>query len=144
MKLRNKPLMLLPIGLLFLINTSCKNKRHEVGKYVYVDEFVTVHIDRECAAQSPHNAKAEAMQIGEGIIFVDTCNLTHRFQNEIADVSYTFCPNCIDDDIYRRLVAIMDRNCVLSPDSALMKSDDLDLSAISTTDSTNWAKGLKL
>lgn len=134
---------LLPICLLILINTSCKDKQHEVGKFVYVDKYVTIHIDRECAAQSEHNAKTDAVKIGEGIIFVDTCNLAYRFHNEIGSRSYMFCPKCINDDAYQRLVAIMDRNCALSTDSAVViESDDLDLSTTTTTG--GWASGLKL
>lgn len=54
-----------------------------------------------------------------------------------------FCPNCIDDDTYQRLVAIMDRNCALPSDSAVViESDDLDVSTTPTTG--GWASGLKL
>lgn len=131
------------IAVLLLVLCACdnSNKHYKVGKYVYVDKHVTIHVDRKCAAQSAHNPIADAVKIGEGIIFVDTCRLTYRFHNEIGSRSYMFCPNCIDDNTFQHLVAIMDRSG-LSADTAVTECNDLDLSTTPTTG--GWASGLKL
>ncbi len=46
----------------------------------------------------------------QGVSFMDTCELT-RYTGYYAN-KYDFCPRCIDDDAYRHLSAIMERNVV--------------------------------
>lgn len=99
-----------------LLIVSCSNsKPHEVGQYVYVDCFNTIHIDRQCASKLADNPKTkeERMANMQGVSFVDTCELI-RYDGYVAN-EYDFCPRCVDDDAYRRLSAIMERNEVKPP-----------------------------
>ena len=97
------------ITLLFLLLTSCieKDKKYEIGKYVYVDCFNTIHTDRECASVLAENPKTKDERIAnmQGIQFVDTCKLVHN-----PSWTYKFCSKCVDDDAYNRISAMMDRN----------------------------------
>ncbi len=96
-----------------LLMMSCSNsKQHEIGQYVYVDCFGTIHIDRQCASNLADNPKTkeERMANMQGVSFKDTCELT-RYTGYSAN-EYDFCPRCIDDDAYRHLSAIMERNVV--------------------------------
>lgn len=96
-----------------LLMMSCSNsKQHEIGQYVYVDCFGTIHIDRQCASNLADNPKTkeERMANMQGVSFMDTCELT-RYTGYYAN-KYDFCPRCIDDDAYRHLSAIMERNVV--------------------------------
>lgn len=90
--------------------TSCSNsRRHDVGEFVYTDCFGSIHVDRKCASKLADNPKTkeERMANMQGVSFIDTCKLTSYF-NEYN--KFDFCPRCIDDDAYRHLSAIMERN----------------------------------
>ena len=96
----------LALALLF----SCSGtKQKEVGKYVYVGCYSTVHVDRECASKLSDNQKTkeERMVNMMGVNFVDTCELS---QYSTDGFKFKFCPKCIDDYTYKHLQAIMDRN----------------------------------
>lgn len=92
---------------------SCSKHHSEVGQYVYVNCFHTIHIDRECASQLSENPKTkeERMANMHGITFVDTCNLT--ITN--GTWSYKFCPKCVDDDAYELLLRISEQNQQIAP-----------------------------
>ena len=94
---------------LVFISSCSGTKQEEVGKYVYVDCYSTVHIDRECASKLSENPKTKEERMANmlGVNFVDTCELTRRYNPYNA---YVFCPKCIDDGAYKHLQAIMDRN----------------------------------
>lgn len=88
---------------------SCSgSKQKEVGKYVYVDCYNTIHIDRECASKLSENPKTEEERMANmmGVNFVDTCEL-NQYSNGYR---FKFCPKCIDDDVYKHLQTIMERN----------------------------------
>ncbi len=99
-------------GILLLL-CSCGNRseteRHEIGKYVYVDRYNTIHINRECVAIVGDKMKTKDERIASrrGVQFVDTCDLTSC--GYYGD-KHGFCPRCIDDGAYRRLSGIIDRN----------------------------------
>lgn len=89
--------------------SSCSGtKQEEVGKYVYVDCYSTVHIDRECASKLSENPKTKEERMANmiGVNFVDTCELK-QYSN---GYQFKFCPKCIDDDVYKHLQTIMERN----------------------------------
>lgn len=91
-------------------NSSDKSaKRYKIRKYVYVDRYNTIHIDRECVAIVGDNMKTKDERIASrrGVQFVDTCDLTSC--GDYGD-KHGFCPRCIDDKAYRRLSSIIDRN----------------------------------
>lgn len=101
-----KWLSLITLSLLF----SCSGtKQKEVGKYVYVDCYSTVHIDRECASKLSENPKTKEERMANmmGVNFVDTCRLSQYSTN---GYQLKFCPKCIDDEAYKHLQATMDRN----------------------------------
>ncbi len=96
-----------------LLMTSCSNsKQHEVGQYVYVDCFQTIHTDRGCASKLSDNPKSkeERMANMQGVSFVDTCNLVNN-----PSWSYKFCPKCVDDEAYHKVSSIMERNEIKPP-----------------------------
>lgn len=98
-------------AILVLYLTSCANNQHsEVGKFVYVDCFNTIHTDRDCAANLVDNPKTkdERMANMQGVAFVDTCNLTEYNH-------YKFCPKCVDDKAFRQISEIMERNTIKPP-----------------------------
>lgn len=99
---------------MFLLLTSCieKDKQYEIGKYVYVDCFNTIHTDRECASVLAENPKTKDERIAnmQGIQFEDTCKLIQNWH-----MSYKFCPKCVDDNAYKRISAMMDRNKIKPP-----------------------------
>lgn len=91
---------------------SCSNmKRDDVGQFVYVDYLHVIHIDRECASTLSKNQKTkdERMINMYGIQFIDTCILEHGY-GKIHYHEYTFCTKCVDDEVYKHLNAMMDRN----------------------------------
>lgn len=101
---------------ILLLLCSCGDKSSEdkseqcvIGKYVYVDWYNTIHVDRECAARSGDNLKTmtERMASRHGVQFVDTCDLTSRGK---SGEKHGFCPRCIDDKAYRHLSDIIDGN----------------------------------
>lgn len=108
-------------AILVLYLTSCANNQHsEVGKFVYVDCFNTIHTDRDCAAKLADNpkTKAERMANMQGVLFVDTCNLdmnSWRNSGVMRNAPYQFCPKCVDDEAYTRINTIMKRNSVKPP-----------------------------
>jgi len=89
---------------LVLLAACSKTKQSEVGQFVYVDCFNTIHIDREYASRLADNPKTkeERMANMQGVTFVDTCDLTGYARK--------FCPRCIDDGAYEQLSEIMERN----------------------------------
>lgn len=96
------------LALVFTI--SCTGtKQEEVGKYVYVDCYSTVHIDRECASKLSENPKTKEERMANmiGVNFVDTCELSQYSTN---GYQFKFCPKCIDDEAYKHLQTIMERN----------------------------------
>lgn len=101
------------IAILAICLASCaNNKRGEVGQYVYVDCFNTIHIDRDCAANIAENPKTkeERMANMQGVEFIDTCNLVKEWSTPLMTGSYNFCPKCVDDEAYKHLSTIMERN----------------------------------
>lgn len=115
----NEKKWVIAIFMLFLI--SCANNQHsEVGHYVYVDCFNTIHTDRDCAANLVDNPKTkdERMANMQGVQFVDTCDLSFdswRASGIMRNAPYQFCPKCVDDGAYRHLNAIMERNTPKPP-----------------------------
>lgn len=98
------------VVILVLLATACTNNRqHKVGQYVYADYFGSIHVDRQCASELISNPKTkeERMVNMQGVSFIDTCELTANL-NEWN--KYDFCPRCVDDNIYRHLSAIIERN----------------------------------
>lgn len=108
--------------LLFILFASCaNNKRGEVGQYVYVDCFNTIHIDRDCAANIADNPKTKEERIAnmQGVEFIDTCNLT-AYKSEppypvTTGASYKYCPKCVNDEAFKHIAKIMERNTVKPP-----------------------------
>lgn len=97
-----------------LLMMSCSNsKQHEIGQYVYVDCFGTIHIDRQCASNLADNPKTkeERMANMQGIQFIDTCDLNMgvRYSN-FAFSEHKFCPKCVDDEAFQHLSLIIERN----------------------------------
>lgn len=99
--------------LLLLCSCDSSSERpeehHRIGKYVYVDRYNTIHIDRECVAivGDKMKTKEERIVSRRGVQFVDTCDITSRgYHGE----KHGFSPRCIDDKAYRRLSDIIDRN----------------------------------
>lgn len=107
--------------LLTVFLTSCSNSQHnEVGKFVYVDCFNTIHTDKDCAANLVDNPKTkdERMANMQGIEFIDTCFLSSDSWSSVGVMRpcpYRFCPKCVDDEAYKRLLTIMERNKVKPP-----------------------------
>lgn len=108
--------------LLALLLVSCSKHHCEVGRYVYVDSYKTIHIDRECVSKLTEDAKTkdERMASMEGISFVDTCMLTLKSQEGSIVTEYGFCPKCIDDDSFQHLNTMMHRN-----DETISKIDEI-------------------
>lgn len=102
---------IIAISSVFLL-ASCAEQKYEIGKYVYVDCFNTIHTDRECVSTLADNPKTkeERMANMQGVQFIDTCDI-------VRDISWQqkFCPKCVDDEAYKRINAIMDRNTVKPP-----------------------------
>ena len=99
------------VAILVLYLASCTNsKRSEIGQFVYVDCFNTIHVDRECASTLAENPKTkeERMANMQGVKFVDTW----RKIGVMRPCSYQFCPKCVDDETYKRISAIIERNVV--------------------------------
>lgn len=102
--------------LILVLLSSCSNtKQKDVGQFVYVDCFNTIHVDRECASTLAENPKTkeEHMANMQGIQFVDTSNLcfdSWRNVGVMRPCQYQFCPKCVDDEAYKHINAIMDRN----------------------------------
>lgn len=97
-----------------LLMMSCSNsKRSEIGKFVYVDCFNTVHTNRNCAANLVDDPKTkdERMADMQGIQFIDTCDLNMgvRYPN-FSFSEHKFCPKCVDDEAFQHLSLIIERN----------------------------------
>lgn len=100
---------------IFAILASCTDtKPREIGKYVYVDCYSTIHIDRDCAAKLSEDPKTKEERMANmvGVSFVDTCDIKTANSNCF---NYRICPKCIDDNTYSHLQAIMQRNEVKPP-----------------------------
>lgn len=101
-------------AILVLYLTSCANNQHnEVGKFVYVDCFNTIHTDRDCAANLVDNPKTKDERIADmqGIQFIDTCDLQKGIWYSTYSFSeYKFCPKCVDDEAFQHLSLITKRN----------------------------------
>lgn len=97
-----------------LLMMSCSNsKQHEIGQYVYVDCFGTIHIDRQCASNLADNPKTkeERMANMQGIQFIDTCDLNMGVRYSTFSFSeHKFCPKCVDDEAFQHLSLIIERN----------------------------------
>lgn len=107
-------------AILILYLTACADTHSDVGKYVYVDCFNTIHTDRDCAANLTDDPKTkeERMANMQGVLFVDTCTLdmnSWRSSGVMRNAPYQFCPKCVDDEAYTRINAIMNRNSVKPP-----------------------------
>ena len=92
-------------AILALYLTSCANNQHgEVGQYVYVDCFNTIHIDRDCAANlaDKPKTKEERMANMQGVEFIDTCNLVKEWSTPLMTGSYNFCPTIKHTSISRQ------------------------------------------
>lgn len=102
-------------GILFcmiiLLFCSC-SKKQEVGKYVYIDWMKTIHIDRECLSKmdEKHMTNEQRMIKMKGVEFVDTCSLLSRNYNSSLEHEYRFCTICVDDETYKHISRIMERN----------------------------------
>ena len=92
---------------------SCSGGTHEsgecceVGQYVYKDGYECVHIRLDCPVITEGSAlEDERNCYRQGVKFVDTCDLEgigmHRF-----------CPRCIDDEAYKKLSQIIERNSTM-------------------------------
>lgn len=97
---------IIAISSVFLL-ASCAEQKYEIGKYVYVDCFNTIHTNRECASVLTNNPKTkdERMANMQGVQFIDTCNLVNK-----TSWPYKFCPKCVDDDAFQNISSIMERN----------------------------------
>lgn len=97
-----------------LLMMSCSNsKQHEIGQYVYVDYFGTIHIDRQCASNLVDDPKTkdERMADMQGIQFIDTCDLNMGVRYSTFSFSeHKFCPKCVDDEAFQHLSLIIERN----------------------------------
>ena len=102
------------VAILVLYLTSCTNsKRSEIGKFVYVDCFNTVHTNRNCAANLVDDPKTkdERMADMQGIQFIDTCYLNMGVRYSTFPFSeHKFCPKCVDDEAFQHLSLIIERN----------------------------------
>lgn len=110
--------------MLLLLTVSCAKKDTDgeqdtfsVGKYVYVDCFKTIHIDRECASELADNPKTKEERLAnmQGVKFIDTCNLTKGYRVDpnywhSNYYEYKYCPKCVDDNAFKLLTEIMVRN----------------------------------
>lgn len=99
--------------LIFVSLASCSDtKQREVGQFVYVDCFNTIHVDRNCASTLADNPKTkeERMANMQGVQFIDTCKIVRN-----TSWQQKFCPKCVDDESYKRINAMMDRNEVKPP-----------------------------
>ena len=104
--------------MIILLVCSC-SKKQEVGKYVYIDWVKTIHIDRECLSKmdEKHMTYEQRMIKMKGVEFVDTCCLFSRNYNSSSEVDhvgleeeYRFCTICVDDETYKHISRIMERN----------------------------------
>lgn len=95
------------VTMLFFLLASCSGGQGEIGNYVYVDGFATIHIDRECASSLVKDAKTKEERIisMQGVEFVDTCKLVND-----SKWPYRFCPKCVDDDAFQHISSTMKRN----------------------------------
>lgn len=104
---------ILSIVLLIAVFSCADRRSGKVGQYVYIDPFMKIHVDRECAANSnaSQRTKDERIMASRGVDFIDTCSL-HSGGCNIYDYyeNYRFCPGCVDDETYHHLMAIIDRN----------------------------------
>ena len=94
-------------------DTKEKEKGKEIGAYVYVDYYGTIHIDRECVSKSENaKTKMERIAMRYGIEFIDTSRIDMGYYpySGSSRKEYKFCPKCIDDNAYKHLRAIMERN----------------------------------
>lgn len=101
---------IVPFSVIALISCSTEQK-HDIGQYVYMDCINQIHIDRECASSILQNAQSKEERIlsSKGIVFVDTCELSHKSSTGTI-YPLTFCPRCIDDANYTQLSKIIQRN----------------------------------
>ena len=99
------------LGLLILLCSCSNTKQKEVGQFVYVDCFNTIHVDKECASTLAENPKTKEERMANmmGVQFVDT----NKIDNSLFP--YKFCPKCVDDEAYKRINAMMERNEVKPP-----------------------------
>lgn len=97
------------IATMVLLLCACNDSKQDIGQFVYVDCFNTIHIDRQCASKLADNPKSKEERIANmhGVTFIDTCKLT-PYGNQY--MKYDFCPRCIDDGTFRHLSAIMEQN----------------------------------
>ena len=98
--------------LILIFLASCSTKQKDVGQFVYVDCFNTIHVDRKCASTLADNPKTkeERMANMQGVQFIDTCKIVRN-----TSWLQKFCPKCVDDEAYKRINAMMDRNEVKPP-----------------------------
>ena len=97
--------------MIILLVCSC-SKKQEVGKYVYIDFMKTIHIDRECLSKmdEKHMTNEQRMIKMKGVEFVDTCCLFSRNYDSSSEEEYRFCTICVDDETYKYISRIMERN----------------------------------
>ena len=92
---------------------SCSNNQDEqkqgevVGQFVYVDAYECYHVSLDCPTLSDKGeTKYERMAGRQGVQFVDTC--------EISGIGkHRFCPRGVDDETYKRLSQIIERNSTM-------------------------------
>lgn len=90
---------------------SCSEGKHEsgerveVGQFVYVDAYECYHVSLDCPTLSDKGeTKYERMAGRQGVQFVDTC--------KIREIQH-FCPRCVNDEAYKRLSQIIERNSTM-------------------------------
>lgn len=90
---------------------SCSNNKDEqkqgevVGQFVYVDAYECYHVSLDCPTLSDKGeTKYERMAGRQGVQFVDTC--------KIREIQH-FCPRCVNDEAYKRLSQIIERNSTM-------------------------------
>lgn len=84
-------LMLLPVVVCFLSCTEKKNETYAIGKYVYLDAFYRLHINKNC------------WRIGDNVEFIDTAQLYSKD-------GYKYCNDCFTDSTYEHIQVIMKRD----------------------------------
>lgn len=117
--LHHKTMIVSIIAVVIVVSISVvcytKQSNNHVGKFVYVDWFNTIHIDRNCASSMIEMAKTkdERMIRMHGVDYIDTCAIlfsSYDNHRRWYGCNYTFCPRCVSDMAYKSINRMMDRN----------------------------------
>lgn len=85
-----------------------KAERRRIGKYLYVDVFGTIHLHHDCfvfVARKFGDAEDEVTPVSSGVRRVLVSDFSG---NDIRNGE--LCQECIDDDIYERLIETCENN----------------------------------